>query len=60
MSQTKEVNVSAWAAFWLFAAVFVICDTWLYSQGHETMLWTHKTKEEKAIQQRQVETSKDV
>jgi hypothetical protein len=44
--------MNGWAAFWIMCAVYVACDTWLYSQGHETLLWKHKTPEEKAIQRR--------
>lgn len=47
--------MSAWAAFWLCCAVFIACDTYLYSKGHETFLWHHKTAAEKQIQKRQSE-----
>jgi len=35
--------------FWIFFAVFWICETYLYSQGHNTVIFTHKTPAEKAI-----------
>lgn len=42
--------MSAWAAFWIFAAVYVVCDTYLYSKGHDTLLWQHKTPAELDLQ----------
>lgn len=47
--------MTAWAAFWLFATVFVVCDTWLYSKGHNTFFWEHKTPAELEIQRKQSE-----
>jgi hypothetical protein len=35
--------------FWIFFAVFWVCETYLYSQGHDTFIFTHKTPAEKAI-----------
>lgn len=43
----------SWFGFWLFLAVVVASDAWLYSQGHEGLLFTHKTEAEKAIRDRQ-------
>jgi len=42
------------AAFWLFMTVFFVCDTWLYSKGHDTFFWKHKTDAEKKIRDRQI------
>ena len=41
--------------FWLFLAVFVVCDCWIYSQGHNSFFQTHKTPEEKELQQLKIE-----
>lgn len=35
--------------FWIFLAVFWVCETYLYTQGHNTFLFAHKTKAEKHI-----------
>lgn len=42
--------MNGWAAFWIMCAVYIVCEACLYSQGHETLLWKHKTPAEKAIQ----------
>jgi hypothetical protein len=39
--------------FWIFFAVFWVCETYLYCQGHDTVLFKHKTPEEKAIRAKQ-------
>ena len=54
---TKVPSLS-WFGFWLFLAVFVSCEAWLYSQGHETFFWQHRTDAEKQIQQRSLECQK--
>lgn len=41
--------------FWIFMTVFLICDTYLYSQGNETFFWGYKTPEEKQLQQKIIE-----
>jgi hypothetical protein len=41
----------AWLGFWIFAAVFIACDHWIYSLGHNSLLQYHKTPEEKELQQ---------
>ena len=48
----------AWLGFWIFASVYVGCEAWLYSQGHETFFWQHKTVAEQQLQQKSVECSK--
>ena len=53
----KESSM-AWFGFWIFLAVYVACEAWLYSQGHETLFWQHKTDAEKQIQQKSVECQK--
>ena len=44
--------MSSWAAFWLFMCVFMVCDSWLYSKGHNTFFWKHQTEAELQIQKR--------
>ncbi len=39
--------------FWIFASVVWACDAYLYSKGHNTLLFKHKTDHEKAIRARQ-------
>lgn len=46
--------ISGWFGFWIFMAVLLVCDTWLYSQGHNGFFWTHKTDAEKEIQAAQI------
>lgn len=36
--------------FCLLLSVVIICDAWLYAQGHETLFYKHKTDIEKEIQ----------
>lgn len=43
------------AAFLIFMSVFLVCDTWLYSKGHDTFFWKHKTKAELRIQNNQLD-----
>lgn len=40
-----------WIGFWLFMAVFVAVDYWVYTRGHDTFWLKHKTPEEKELQQ---------
>jgi hypothetical protein len=46
-----EINISGWFGFWIFMSVFCAVDTWLFSRGYDTLFYTHKTPEEKQIQQ---------
>lgn len=39
-----------WFGFWIFAAVLVVVDGWLYSKGHDGVFFEHKTDEEKELQ----------
>ena len=50
-----KVNLDAWFGFWIFMAVYAYCEHNQYMAGHETMLWKHKTTEEKAIQAKSVD-----
>lgn len=52
------ITFTGWFGFWIFFTVFLVCDTWLYSKGHETMFWKHKTPEEKEIQRNIIERMK--
>lgn len=46
-------NGLAWFGFWIFMTVFVVCEAWLYSKGHDTFFFEHKTEAEKQIRDRQ-------
>lgn len=48
----------AWLGFWIFAAIFIVCDYWIYSQGHNSFFQTHKTDVEKELQQLKIEELK--
>jgi hypothetical protein len=48
----------AWLGFWLFAAVFIACDHWIYSRGHDSFFQTHKTEAEKELQRLRIEEMK--
>jgi hypothetical protein len=39
-----------WFGFWIFLAVLVACDYWVFSQGYNGILLEHKTEQEKEIQ----------
>lgn len=49
----------AWFGFWIFLAVYVACETYLYSKGHDTLFFEHKTVAEKAIRDRQAGLRKE-
>ena len=38
-----------WLGFWIFMAVVWACDAWVYSKGHNTLFFKHKTDEEIAL-----------
>lgn len=44
---------------WFFLAVFWACETYLYAQGHDTFLFTHKTPAEKRIRAKQTGVAED-
>lgn len=46
--------ISGWFGFWIFMAVLLVCDTWLYSKGHNALFWEHKTAEEKEMRAAQI------
>jgi len=47
----------AWAAFWVFVAVFVYADAQVFISGRDTLLQAHKTPAEKALQQAAIEAA---
>ena len=53
--ENRKMVISGWFGFWIFMSVFLVCDTYLYSLGHETLFWKHKTAAEKQIQKNQTE-----
>ena len=57
--ENSKMTFTGWFGFWIFMTVFFIGDTYLYSQGHETLFWKHKTVEEKEMQKAQIESLKD-
>jgi hypothetical protein len=44
---------------WIFAAVFIAGDYWLFSQGYDTLFQSHKTEAEKKIQQIKIDRLRD-
>jgi hypothetical protein len=46
---TKTFVFSGWFGFWMFMTVFLLCDTYFYSQGNESMFWRYKPVEEKIV-----------
>lgn len=46
--------MSDWAAFWMVVAIYIVCECIIYLNGHDTLLWQHKTGEEKALQQKAI------
>lgn len=47
-----------WFGFWIFLSVCVAVDGWLYSKGHNTMFFSHKTDAEKELQRAAVDRAK--
>lgn len=44
-----------WFGFWIFLAVFVACDYWIFSQGYNSFFQDHKTDAEKELQRLKLE-----
>lgn len=42
----------AWLGFWIFASTFLVCDTYLFSKGYNSVFWEHKTQEEKQLREK--------
>jgi len=49
--------MNGYFGFWIFMSVFVCCDTWLYSKGHDTFFWGYKTDAEKEIQRKIIQAT---
>lgn len=45
----------AWFGFWVFMAVFVAADYYIFLQGYDSYLQKHKTAEEKELQKLKIE-----
>lgn len=45
----------SWLGFWIFLAVLVACDCWVFSQGYDSLLQEHKTPAEKELQRLKIE-----
>lgn len=45
----------AWFGFWIFLAVLVASDCWVFSQGYDSLLQHHKTAAEKEIRRVKIE-----
>lgn len=48
-------NGLAWFGFWIFMAVFIYCDHWIFQQGYDSFFQEHKTEAEKEIQKIKIE-----
>ncbi len=48
----------AWFGFWIFLAVFMVCDHWIFSRGYDSFFQCHKTPAEKELQQLTIELHK--
>jgi len=48
----------AWLGFWVFMAVFIACDHWIFLQGYDSFFQTHKTEAEKELQRIKIETQR--
>lgn len=46
-------------AFWLFLAVYIVCEAWLFSKGYDTAFFSHKTAHEKKIRRDLLGLSKE-
>jgi len=47
----------SWLGFWLFLAIVYACDAWLYSVGHNTFFFGHKTPEELRLREAAIRTA---
>lgn len=44
-----------WFGFWIFLAVFVACDCWVFAQGYNSFFQHYKTDAEKELQRLKIE-----
>ncbi len=49
-----------WFGFWIFMSVLVACDTWLFSQGYNSFLWTWKGEKELALREAAINKQQNV
>ena len=43
------MNGLEWFGFWIFLAVLVVCDTYLFTKGYNTLFWEAATEQEKEL-----------
>lgn len=46
--------MTGWAAFWIMCAVFITAEAVIYLNGHDTLLWRHKSQAELQIQSKSI------
>lgn len=44
-----------WFGFWIFLAVFVACDYWIFAQGYDSFFHSHRTDAEKELQRLKID-----
>lgn len=49
---------TGWFGFWIFLAVFIVCDHWIFSLGYDSFFQEHKTAAEKELQQLKIQERK--
>lgn len=57
MGGDKKMEM-AWFGFWIFLAIFMVCDHWIFSRGYDSFFQRHKTVAEKELQQLAIELQK--
>lgn len=57
MCEGRKMDMT-WFGFWIFLAVFMACDHWVFLQGYDSFFQTHKTTAEKELQQLTIELKK--
>jgi hypothetical protein len=48
-----------WFGFWIFLAVLIVCDHWIFSQGYDGFFQSHNTDAEKEIQKIKIQKMRD-
>ncbi len=48
----------SWLGIWIFLAVLVVRDHWLFNKGYDTLLQSHKTEIEKELLRLSIEERK--
>jgi hypothetical protein len=56
-TQNKD-NGMMWFGFWIFAAVFIACDSWVFLQGYDSFFQFHKSEQEIELQKLKIEETK--